>query len=1019
MKRPITSVQDPLRQFSPFWAHVLSLFVVFAFVLFPAFNSLSQVPNTDSRGRRWSSMIEPPPPAANWDQLRNQQLTFAEQLREAGVSVEYKTIGQENAGGLVELMPEGMQMAVSLVDGNRIKLELGTMMPKMPGAIEGVLAKVSLEFSSDAPTVSEAGFEGPVSPSTKITGSVRYDQLHDPNWTLGVELQKFFAKFKGEIADGSVNRTVEISLVNLFNSARGIVTAGELPRDLTIKVDTARFYNAIVTSIRQNGSTAFAKGSSSVRGLMVKFDPGLIVAAMRNDQSLLSVRKVVSAVQQKLTEAYPKGVRIAYSDGLLEEMLRNGGSNSGFARLAISLNAARSDTERSSLLADYVVSLRTEYLAAHARPAPREMSLISFKSLVTRAAEYRDRWTELPTDIRRPGGIGRIVGYRLDGDDVIIIGEPASSPEFQLSIDEIVEGVRSGYVRDAVPFCSLDPDPADIGGVQAVRVGGVPENSVFARTMLDADFLMKKIAAGTVTVNLKDFRSLAAIAPRYLQGSERFESMSRFWFSPAASVPGDIELSADGRFVLFSGAMQVLSEQMVNSQEGLVGTGSSDPIASEFAAGFTSALPELERTFPDIGRLHGLFDVVMMTRIWRRLNVNSPWIDRLAELPTATRQKAVYNGINVRIRLENPAGETSLTGGVRMRMPASGRSMMPMGAGQLGSLERTAVPANSIAARVSTDGLTLPHAKAGTSASPDTSIVSRMTALRQFDRAAHEIDRLRSARPFDPEVWCLDAQNLVQQGRFVSAISAASRALELESEDPRFCVWALMITFQSHFMLGENDEALAAIDRLVRSVPDSYRARLARADALAAADRSAEAREEYRAAQRLYPNSYEVYVRFGVFEVSQGFIPTGKALLDRAKRFAATETERASTRSGLALAEIGMAVLGDVDTRLRTGRELAASVIADPVSDPLALLRARIALVEVALATGDIAAAERTVAESQRTLPNNPFLYIALTEWGLSNGKMDIAQKYLSLAEALAPDLPVVRKLRAAIRGKE
>lgn len=1000
---------------------IVSCFVLLL-LLWPTIGvAQAQITKTDSRGRRWSQFIVPPPPDPNWDKLREQQLTLAQRLGELGLTVEYKMTGGEDAGGIAALLPEGMQISGAYVEGDRFKFELGTLLPKLPGAIQSAMAKVSLEFKANTPTVSEFGFEGPISPSTKITSSVRYDQIHDPNWAVGVEIQKLFAKFKGEIANGAVNRTVEISLINLFNTARGLASPDNLPHDLIIKVDTVKFYNAIVNAVKQEIASTPDVGSKVVKGLFVQFNPVLMVAAMRNDRSMLAVQNAAILVQQAMASQFPKGVKIQYNEELLGEMLRRAKGAPTLASLARELAVSKSPADTESKIAKYLEDLTSAYRSTGPRQSPRELSMVSLKRLVTEAEKYRDRWSKLPDDPAKPGRIGRIVGYQIDlaNDDIYLIGTPSATAS-ALSLDEIINGVAAAFVNNESPFCSLDPDPANFGGVQTVRVGGVPVNSRFARTMLDADYLMKRINAGIVKVNSRDYRPIDSILRERSDRAEH-QVMSRLWFYPVPLRPGDIELSADGQVVFFSGGMQVLSEQMVYSRDGLVGTGASDAIANELAVGFTKAMPEIEQQFADIGRLHGLFDLVLLGRIWRQMEVRSQWIDRLATLPAATLADQTYDGVTAKVY----SGATTdldlyLTGGVRLRTSAGKRAMLVSNDPAQKLIRDASARENAAVAMQFDFGRSLPSAASPTESNLDSATITGMIARGEFDRATAEIQKLLSADPFDPEVWCLKAENDLQRSRFVSAIDNAERALELSPDDPEIQVRASVDLFTAHFMLGESEEALAAVKRAVQSVPDSLSARLFNADALAALGRFEEARKEFRSVQRAFPYSAETYLRFGLFEISEGNIMTGKRdFIDRAMKLSRADRDISATESALALAEVGMAILEDPETHLQKAEALANKVLADRSSGPLSRLRALTAKSIVALAKENVAEADAVAEQVMRITPANPTVLLMIAQWAYYSKRPELALQYLTRAEKIAPNMPLVRAVGAKIRGQQ
>ncbi|MBX7053931.1 MAG: tetratricopeptide repeat protein [Pyrinomonadaceae bacterium] len=953
--------------------------------------------------------MEPPPPDPDWNKSRDEQLNAFQGMRELGIiSVERKIARTADVPGFAELIPEGTQFSVSMLEDGKLKVELGAWLPKLPSALENSVGKISLEFSPDAPTVSEAGFEGPVSATTRITSSVKYDQIHDPNWTLGVELQAMFAKFKGEIADGKLGKTVEISLVNLFNATRGITTPTDLPSDLIIKVDVERFYNAIVKAAKDELADR-QKIRRHVDLLMIRFNPVLLAAAMTNDPSLFAMQAAAADIQQRLAERFPKGVKIQFNDDVLGELTRSELARTRQSELYQFLNrvASAPPAQRGSTVSAFVERLDQISNAITQKPVP--IVAISIRMLVQEAG--RTQGAPLRPDLVRPGNVGRLVGYRVDNvtDDVILYGTPARTPEAALTLDELSEGVRAAFVQNEVPFCSLDPDPREPAGVQQVRVGGVAINSQFARTMLDADYLMKKINAGIVPVAAKSFRSFAAVLGSGARSEPESDIFDRFWFYPDQLQRGDLQISQDGNTVFFVNRMRVLTEQMALKDDGLIGMGKVDPIAAEVVGSFNAALHEIADQYPDIARLQSLFDVILTSRLWRTMGVRSQWIDRLADLPVAKIETSKYQGFNIKIATASDAG-FYLSGGVRMRLGASARLAMPLAQRKVDVIAKATIEGIS-------KQMQLSEVPAATVDRPrqivfDSATISAAIVRGDLTGAGVSIDRLLSADPLDPEAWCLKAEVELQRARFVSSIESADRALKMSPEDPSTSIRALIDKFTANYMLGNADGALAAIDQELLIAPDSPFVRLARADALSVLGRAGEARTEYRKIQRQFPHSSEAEVRFGVFEITQGNIITGREHLDRASRLSTVNDDDMSVRSAKALGEVGMALLEDAEPHFKEAERIANSILSERSSDPISRLRVLTALAIVAMARNDAAAADRSVENIMRLTPANPTILVSMAEWAFQKKDLPLARKYFERAERIAPQMPLVKSLR-------
>jgi tetratricopeptide (TPR) repeat protein len=293
-----------------------------------------------------------------------------------------------------------------------------------------------------------------------------------------------------------------------------------------------------------------------------------------------------------------------------------------------------------------------------------------------------------------------------------------------------------------------------------------------------------------------------------------------------------------------------------------------------------------------------------------------------------------------------------------------------------------------------------------------------MIARGEFDRASVEIQGLLGVDPLNAEAWCLKAENDLQRSRFVSAIHNAERALELAPDDPENQVRASVSLFSAYFMLGETEHALDAIRRAAEFVPDSLPARLFHADALAVAGRFAEARREYRSIQRAFPYSPEPLIKFGVFEISEGNVMSGKQLISRAAKLNSTGADGSTTDAALSLAEAGVAILDSPEDHLQKAESLANKVLANKASSPVSRLLALNAKAIAALAKENIPGAEAIAEEVMKITPANPTILISIAQWAHYNNRPELALRYLSRAERIAPNMPLVKAVGQKIRGE-
>ena len=193
----------------------------------------------------------------------------------------------------------------------------------------------------------------------------------------------------------------------------------------------------------------------------------------------------------------------------------------------------------------------------------------------------------------------------------------------------------------AYPYCSLDPYPENIStlqslanktqninsindiktffhdlestiGPQQVVVGGVPRNSRHAHIMIDADYHMKKVSQGHITLSgvtsyldnyLNDIKNEISsgkmVAPMGV-------SMARFWFHTGNDSPTFLE--SEGTVWIDKCSVVVLTEkQMSNSEGQLYDIMQDDSHATAFANELSKNFSDLTKTVLVYADLENLF----------------------------------------------------------------------------------------------------------------------------------------------------------------------------------------------------------------------------------------------------------------------------------------------------------------------------------------------------------------------------------------------------------------------------
>jgi hypothetical protein len=376
------------------------------------------------------------------------------------------------------------------------------------------------------------------------------------------------------------------------------------------------------------------------------------------------------------------GVRAFYGRRVLQRTLMArapGKAAHLLAALRKRLNQEKDPGRQEQILQEFVRELKVAIKASRGLSEIDQLAVVSLKALVTRAEKYAGHWEDLPQELRRPGKLARVRGFILDAGhgDVLILGsrEPRAPG---LEIDDLIVAVRAVWQEGGAPTCSLDPDPEHLAskrvGPQNVRLIDLPRDCGFARSLLDADYTMKKMLFGATPVRAAGFTSLEQLL-RGASDAEVESLQSRFWFIPVPPDLGDVQVGADGRIALFQNKLEVLTEQVALSGEGqLAGTGMVNSAADRAAASLTRHWAAIAREEPHFQKLQLLTDLVLLSSLLREGRVNSPILNRLGRLPY--RRVPVpdsYPGIKQAI-----GGDSArwLFGGVRLKAPIGQRSWL-------------------------------------------------------------------------------------------------------------------------------------------------------------------------------------------------------------------------------------------------------------------------------------------------------------------------------------------------------
>lgn len=423
----------------------------------------------------------------------------------------------------------------------------------------------------------------------------------------------------------------------IYPSPPEIVHGGDLRVTRQVFTGTGRWYTPRAPTIGPKDPTAADSMRKWDSYLERKLDESMVKEAV-------SALGRVAAGQRDVSpggpgQRRPGGVRIYFDDRILAKVLgRWDDAESGprLQSLGSDLTLAGDEQQVEGILQGFINDTKARFVK-ETKPVSRlhGVLLVSLNQVLRRIGTVGQQGAALSEEVRSLGGLTRIHGYVRDPDsgDVVLVGRVDSGVR-PIGLDNFLAALSSVWMKGATPEVSLDLDPTDPGGPQRVRVHGIPRDSRFARLMLDADYALKRIQGEDPAerVNILGYRSvrkLIAERPTEFRGS-------RFWLSPRPPGEGDIQISSDEDVVLFDTGVRVLTEEMrIVHGGGLVGTGGTARVSEEAARSFTEHYGEIERAKPIFVELHGLFDLVMLSKIWRQLRVQATVLERLASVPHA------------------------------------------------------------------------------------------------------------------------------------------------------------------------------------------------------------------------------------------------------------------------------------------------------------------------------------------------------------------------------------------------
>ncbi|MEM9586177.1 MAG: DUF1598 domain-containing protein [Planctomycetota bacterium] len=256
-----------------------------------------------------------------------------------------------------------------------------------------------------------------------------------------------------------------------------------------------------------------------------------------------------------------------------------------------------------------------------------------------------------PWEVRDGSFVGKISGgacLRLDDLMVAMQSvEAARQAGISCSIEPTEEGrlklrqlLGKVTLRKGQNPAYLEPAMKQAFGPQRVLLTGIPTDSHFARTMLSADFQMKRLA-------MQLTESPIAELPSYLQLSKNARSRGnenpRWWIACQFDA---LKRSEDRTAWKIEGlGVQTMTEQDLVEKDGSVKRGKgTNKLAQQWADRMTENYVELAERMPVFGELRNLMDVTLVATLIRqeRLDVEAGLDLSLMSQPNEAVELASY-----------------------------------------------------------------------------------------------------------------------------------------------------------------------------------------------------------------------------------------------------------------------------------------------------------------------------------------------------------------------------------------
>ncbi|WP_442481441.1 DUF1598 domain-containing protein [Aeoliella sp. SH292] len=315
------------------------------------------------------------------------------------------------------------------------------------------------------------------------------------------------------------------------------------------------------------------------------------------------------------------------------------------------------------------------------------LRFVSLRQLERIVAEKREAGLPVPDDVMLMAGLQRIQyvlvypeakdivlagpaeGWRIDALGNVV-GDTTGRPV--IALDDFMVALRAAMDQPGAGMsCSIDPTPEGLArvqkisrdfnantgperasnaiaqalGYQTISVTGVPDTSHFARTMVAADFRMKRLAMGFEPAPIPGMPSYLALLGKN-RGRLSQNMLPRWWLAPDYQplLRDEAGLAWELRG---QGVKCMTEEDYVNAQGEKTGTGKASGPAQKWADSFTQKFEELANHDSSFGQLRNAMDLAVVTTLIvhegmaEQVGLDMPWLAGKFEVESYNAPKRV------------------------------------------------------------------------------------------------------------------------------------------------------------------------------------------------------------------------------------------------------------------------------------------------------------------------------------------------------------------------------------------